>query len=86
MTAAEPSELPARNHVTAGGLSRAELAGLLGALLADARVIALSVAGYNPEKDADRSSARRLVELLAGALGRRVPGYVEAGGGVSRSS
>jgi arginase len=78
----EPSELPARNHVTPGGLTRAELRELLAALVSDPRVVALSVAGYNPEKDADRSSARALVGLLADALGARV-GY---GGPASTAS
>jgi arginase len=68
----DAAELPARNHATPGGLTRLEAGALLQALLAHPQVVALSMAGYNPEKDPDRVSARLLVELLAEAIGPRV--------------
>ena len=67
-----PEVFPARRVLTGGGLQAGELGELLGDLLAHPQVVALSVAGYDPERDPDRSSARVLVALIADAVGRRL--------------
>lgn len=68
----DPFEMPAKSPLTPGpGLSWAELSDLLTALVASPRVVALHVAEYDPDFDPDGSCARKLVELLARAIGRR---------------
>jgi arginase len=69
----DPSEMPAKDYVTAGpGLTLEEASDLLTALLASPRVIALEVAGFQPEEDPEGTCARRVVELVARAVGRRL--------------
>jgi arginase len=69
----DPVEMPAKDGFTPGeGLSWPELSDLLTRLLASPRVAALELAEYNPEKDPDGSSARKLVDLLARAISRRL--------------
>ena len=65
----DPSEAPAKDTLTAGeGLSWTEASELVAALLASPRVVALQVAEYNPERDADGRCAARLVELVTRAV------------------
>ena len=54
------------------GLSFAETGDLLTALLASPRVVALTVCELQPELDPDGTCARRVVELIARALTRRL--------------
>jgi arginase len=67
------AEMPAKNTLTPGEpLSLAEVSDLLTALLASDRVVALEVCEYDPALDPDGSCARRIVELLTRAVGRRL--------------
>ncbi len=55
---------PATDYLMPGGLSRAELAGLMRPLLASPVLAGLSLACYNPAKDAAGDGARYLVGLF----------------------
>jgi arginase len=55
---------PATDYLMPGGLSRDELTGLMGPLLASPALAGLSLACYNPAKDADGDGARYLVGLF----------------------
>jgi arginase len=69
----DPSLHPAKPVVTPGeGISWEEASDLLTALLASPRVAALQLTEFNPERDPDGEFARRLVELLARAVSRRL--------------
>ena len=57
-----------------GGLSIAELSDLVTALVASPRVVALHVAEFNPLADPESVHARKVVDLLARAVARRVRG------------
>jgi arginase len=71
--AIHPAELPTKDYVTPGqGLGLAEMADLLTALLASPRVVALEVAEFYPEVDPEGVHARAIVDLLVGALRRRL--------------
>lgn len=71
----DPAEMPATSSHTPGeGLTFAEAADLLTALMASPRVVALDVCELQPAKDPDGSFARRLVELLVRSVGRRLRG------------
>jgi arginase family enzyme len=67
--------MPAKTAVTPGpGLSLQETSDLLTALMASPRVVALEVCELQPERDPEGACARKVVELLARALGRRLRG------------
>jgi len=69
----DPSEMPATNTTTPGpGLSFAEAAELVTALVASPRVVALEVCEFQPRRDPDGTAARRLVDLLVRAVTRRL--------------
>lgn len=51
-----------------GGLDWPELRDLLAPLVRDPACLGVSVACYNPERDPERQSARRIVELLRGVV------------------
>jgi arginase len=71
----DPAEMPAKTAVTPGpGLSLQETSDLLTALMASPRVVALEVCELQPERDPEGACARKVVELLARALGRRLRG------------
>jgi arginase len=55
---------PATDYLMPGGLSLAELGGLIGPLLAAPALAGVSLACYNPEKDSGGRGARDLVTLL----------------------
>lgn len=65
----DESVFPATDAFVPGGLDWDELGELLTPLLAADSCIGLNVVCFNPEKDADGSSARRTVELLGATLG-----------------
>jgi len=68
----DAAEMPAKQVLTPGtGLTLLELRDLLTALLASPRVIAVEVMELSPDRDPDGTYARRLVELLTYAVGRR---------------
>ena len=55
---------PATDYLQPGGLTVAELSQLLGPLLASPALAGVSVACYNPQKDADGSGVAALLELF----------------------
>jgi arginase len=73
--AIDPVQMPAKSPLTPGlGLSVAEIADLLTALLASPRVVALQLAEYDPSLDPDRAVAEMLVDLVVRAISRRLRG------------
>jgi arginase len=64
-------EFPAVNVPDSGGLSFAEVQSSLNEFAKSKNLLALDIAQYNPDKDADGSGARKIVELLAEALSAR---------------
>jgi arginase len=69
----DPAEMPLKGHPTPGeALSLAEVSDLLAALCASPRVIALQVAEFDPSRDAEGLSARKLVALIARAVTRQL--------------
>ena len=55
-----------------GGLTVAEVSDLVTALAASPRVIGLHVAEFAPARDPDGTHARKVVDLLARVVARRV--------------
>ena len=55
---------PATDYLMPGGLTVAELAELIGPLLASPALAGVSLACYNPQKDPDGSGAATVLELL----------------------
>jgi arginase len=60
---------PATDYLMPGGLSLPEVRALLRPLARSAGCIGFSVGCYNPQRDADGSCGRDLVDLLADAVG-----------------
>jgi arginase len=67
-------EMPAKSTLTPGdALGLREVSDLLTGILASPRVVALEVCEYNPDRDdAALTCGRRIVELVARAVGRRL--------------
>src|SRR5271169_4547183 len=66
----DPDHMPAKTTLTPGpGLSWQEATDLVTAIVASPRVVALLVTEFNPARDEGGGCARRLVELIARALG-----------------
>jgi arginase len=61
----DESIFPATDAFADGGLDWDELEALLGPLLANDSCLGLNLVCFNPEKDPDGESGRRIVELLA---------------------
>jgi arginase len=73
--AIDPAEMPVTDYVTRGeALSLAEVSDLVTALAASDRTVALEVTEYNPSHDPEGEHGRKLVELIARAVGRRLRG------------
>lgn len=71
----DPEEMPAKSPLLPGpGLSLEETGGLLTALLASPRVVALELCEYDPDLDPEGVHARKLVALAARAVARRFRG------------
>jgi arginase len=69
----DAAEMPAKQFLTPGiGLAYAEVSDLLTALVASPRVVALEVTEYDPSRDADGTHARKIVDLIVRACGRRL--------------
>ena len=69
----EPLEMPAKGAITDGSaLSLAEVSDLVTAFLASPRVVGIEVVEYDPTADPDGVNARKIVDLLARALARRL--------------
>ena len=68
----DPAEMPAKDSLTPGeGLSLAETADLITALVASDRVVALELCEFSPDRDPQGVHARAIVEMLARAVARR---------------
>jgi arginase len=65
-------EFRASNFPGEGGLSYREVRDALEVFAAQPNLVAIVVAGYNPDLDSDGDAARRLVDLLADALSSRL--------------
>ena len=71
--AIDPTEMPVTGYHTRGeALSLTEVSDLVTALLASERTVALEVTEYDPSRDPDGVHGRKLVELIARAVGRRL--------------
>jgi arginase len=71
--AIDPTEMPAKDRLTPGpGLTLAEVSDLVTAILASPRVAAFEVAEYAPRLDPDGLHARKVVDLVARAVARRL--------------
>ncbi len=62
----------ATNYSGADGLNLEEVRGALEVFAAQPHLAAIEVTGYNPAKDSDARGAKLIVELLAGALAKRL--------------
>lgn len=67
------TDLPGTND----GLRLAEVREALTVIVKQPRLVALEIAGYNPERDADGRGAKMIVELLAAALDARLKAQAE---------
>ena len=65
-------EFPATNVPGSGGLCFAETQAALTEFAKHKNLLGLDVAQYNPEKDADGSAARKVIDLLAEVLSARL--------------
>ena len=65
-------EFPAVNVPDSGGLSLADVQASLNEFAKQKNLLALDVAQYNPDKDADGSAAKKIVDLLVEALSTRL--------------
>lgn len=65
-------DFPAVNVLASGGLSFAEVQNSLAEFAKQKNLLGLDVAQYNPDKDADGSGAKKLIDLLAEALSARL--------------
>jgi arginase len=71
----DAAEMPAKQYLTPGdGLTHAEVSDLLTAIVASPRVIALEVTEYDPSRDPEGTQARKIVDLIVRACGRRLQG------------
>jgi arginase family enzyme len=70
----DPREMPAKGTLTPGeALSFDEVSDLVTGILASPRVVALEVCEYDPERDdASLTCGRRIVDLVARAVARRL--------------
>lgn len=67
----DPAEMTAKVGAPGPGLTFAEVSDLLAALCAAPRVVAIELCEYGPDLDPGRVVARKLIEVLARAVGRR---------------
>jgi arginase len=65
-------EMPATNVPDSGGLAFAELRASLTEFAKQKTLLGLDVAQYNPDKDPDGATAKKIVELLADVLSARL--------------
>jgi len=65
-------EFPWTNFPGSGGLSLSDAREALRVFAGQPNLVVLEVAGYNPDLDPDGEGARKLIDLLAGALSSRL--------------
>ncbi len=63
-----PDEAPAQNYPAPGGPGAAELGAVFRRLAAGGRVIAVSICGWSPDRDPDRTTEKVCLETLAPLL------------------
>ncbi len=61
----------ATNYPGSGGLTFEDVRAALEVFIVEPRLVAITVAAYNPEKDPDSSGAKQIIELLASVLALR---------------
>jgi arginase len=66
------ADFPATNFPGSGGLTLDDVREALGVFAQEKTLAAIEVTAYNPEKDLDGAAAATIVELLAGALEKRL--------------
>jgi arginase len=71
-------EFPAVNVPDSGGLSFGDVQASLSEFVKHKNLLGLDVSQYNPEKDADGSGAKRVVDLLVEALAARLAALAPA--------
>ena len=76
----------ATNYSGTGGLTLEEVRDVLEVFAVQPHLAAIEVTGYNPAKDADASGAKLIVELLAGALAKRLAALTAPTPGESASA
>ncbi|MGB9336321.1 MAG: arginase family protein [Candidatus Acidiferrales bacterium] len=59
------------NYPGSGGLTLDDVRAALEVFIVEPRLVAITVAAYNPEKDPDSSGAKQIIELLASVLALR---------------
>ena len=59
------------NYPGSGGLTLDDVREALEVFIVEPRLVAINVAAYNPEKDADGNGAKQIIELLASVLALR---------------
>jgi arginase len=64
----DPGLIPSVNYPTPGGLTIEETSMVISRLIGTGKMRALELAAYNPSKDRDAASAKRIIELLKTAL------------------
>lgn len=67
----------ATNYSGTGGLTLEEVRDAVDVFAVQPHLAAIEVTGYNPAKDADANGAKLIVELLAGALAKRLAALTE---------
>ena len=68
----DAGELPSVNVPGTGGLSFGDARAILQQVVKHKNLVGLDISQYNPDKDADGSGAKKLVELLVEALSARL--------------
>jgi arginase len=69
---------PATNYPGSGGLTLDDVRQALEVFIVEPRLVAITVAAYNPEKDPDGAAAKQIVELLGSVLAARRRTVVKA--------
>ncbi|MGH9710035.1 MAG: arginase family protein [Candidatus Acidiferrales bacterium] len=70
----------------AGGLRLEEVRQALEIFAKQGRLVAIEVAAYNPERDADGRGARTIIDLIAAALGARLESQAEPATAIADTS
>jgi arginase len=72
------ADFPATNYPASGGLTLEDVREALEVLAQQKNLAAVEVTAYNPSKDADGAAAKTIIDLLAGALEKRLQALTAA--------
>jgi arginase len=72
------ADFPATNYPAAGGLTLEDVREALEVLAQQKNLAAVEVTAYNPSKDAEGAAAKTIIDLLAGALEKRLQALTAA--------